>query len=160
MAALRYLVGKARLNPEKPDAAVLVKKLVWHLLKASENMTRSVAVTLHEESGDFTVQEIHDVAWTAGGLNSSNGTAHMDALRVLMDTDFRFSLHYGAYAEDGTFKTTGQFPHQDGLVNAPVRYTFWYGPDEYGHGGDVHVIPVTRSELESIDLKKDGLYGS
>lgn len=159
IAALRYLVARARLSPEKQVASKLVRQLVWRLIEASEGLTKMVFITLHEATGDFTPEEINEIAWIAGALNSENSTTYLGALLMLMGTDLHFSLHYGAHDAEGKFSTDGQFPHQDGHHNAPMRYTFWLEPehDMRPETGGVEVR-VTRAELEAIDTTQDGLY--
>jgi hypothetical protein len=162
IAALCYLVARARLDPNKPDISKLVRQLVWRLIAASESLTKTVFITLHQETGDFTPDEINQIAWTAGALNSENSTTYLSALLALTGTEFRFNLHYGAFMPEGEFNSDGQFAHQDGHHDAPMRYTFWFGsvPSLETPGTDRVEVRVTRAELEAIDTTKDGLYSS
>lgn len=67
-------------------------------------------------------------------------------------TDFCFSLHYGSFKENGRFDTSGQF----GDSNIPLRYTFWCAKNFYSKTAET--TSISRTELESIDLEKPGLY--
>jgi hypothetical protein len=157
IAALYYLVARARLDPNKPAISKLVRQLVWRLIAASEGLTETVFITLHQETGDFTPEEINEIAWTAGALNSENSSTYLSALLTLMGTNIHFNHHYGAYDAEGKFNTDGQFPHKDGHDDAPMRYTFWLEPEIRQETGGVEVR-VTRAELEKIDITQDGLY--
>lgn len=160
ISALRYLVARARLDPNKQAISTLVRQLVWHLITASEGLTKTVFITLHQETGDFTPDEINQIAWTAGALNSENSSTYLGALLKLMGTEVHFNLHYGAFTPEGVFNSDGQFAHQDGHHDAPMRYTFWLGsvPSLETPGPDRVEVRVTRTELEAIDIMQDGLY--
>lgn len=161
IAALRYLVAKARLHlsPKNPAISVVVSQLVWRLIQASEGLTKPVFITLNEATGDFTREEVHEIGWVAGSLTSGNSTTHLAELLTLMGSDFRFNLHYGAHDADGKFNTDGQFAHQDGHHDARMRYTFWLAPGT-SRGTNGTEVRVTRAELEAIDLTQDGLYST
>lgn len=157
IAALLYKIARAKLDPKKPEISKLVQKLAWHLIKASNGMTQPVFVTLHQDTGDFTPDEISEIAHLAGELGGEYYGLHLGALLALTGSDFRLTIHYGAYNSDGEWSNDGQIPDQDGSGKAPMRCTFWLGPDWYAQNKATEV-PVTRATLEAIDLTKDGLH--
>jgi hypothetical protein len=162
IAALKYLITKSKQGND------LVKKILWLLIDASENLTRPVSISLVEKESGFTADELRSAAISWKTMVSCNLTTHLHALCELAGTNLFFSAHYGAYEESGEFSTEGMFSgipremasgHENDRDNMPVRYTFWLAEKTYGHSGQGHPVKATREEIETIDIYHDYLYG-
>jgi len=154
IAALKYLITESK------DGRDLTKRILFFLIDASKGMTRNVSVGLSQDREGYTAKEINEAGHGMSSLQSCNCSTHLDELTTLMGCRLGFSLHYGAYDEKGHFSTYGQFAHQDGGFDAPMRYTFWLTEEDYGHCGSVRRLVTSREELEAIKLWKPGLYPS
>jgi hypothetical protein len=152
IAAVKYLIF------ESQDGSNLAKQILALLLDKSEGLTKQVYITLQQDREGYTADEIQKAAVTMGGMTSSTCSTHLDEIMDILDTKFEFSIHYGSY-EGKTFSSNGIFPGYEGHpLNAPLRYTFWLAEKSYGHAGGEIEIPVSRKELDEIDLTKPGLY--
>lgn len=159
IAALKYLISATK------DGNPTVKQIMYFLIDQSEGLTKEVCVTLTQNREGFTADEINHDAHKMSGLGSCNCNTHIHQIMIAMGTEFGFSVHYGGHGEDGKFDTSGMFPgapkhmvmdEKLTILDAPMRYTYWLAKGFYSR--TAKVIPVTRAELEAIDLSKPGLY--
>jgi hypothetical protein len=156
IAGLKYLIRVSQ------DGNEFLKKLMFFLIEKSELLTKAVYITFHP-SEEFDGKDIHRQACAESSFHSSNRPTHLNELMALLGTDFRFSVHYGHY-QDGRFDTVGMFAgfpgrHEFDPKNMPTRYTFWLGPQYYGHGPiPPEEIKASRAEVEAVDITRDGLY--
>jgi len=159
IAALRYLIARVKFDQKYDSVADIAKVLLWKLIEASRNLTRTVHITVHEDDSEFARDEIINLGFAIGSMMSSNGTTHLEELMHLMGTECKFKLHYGSYLPDGKFGTAGQFSGQrGGPEKAPARYTFWLGPHKVVPMDDSTTVAFTRKDLQHFDLSRSGLY--
>jgi len=149
ISALKHLISVAR------DVPVLTKKILWFLIEASEMITKEVAVTLWENRDGFTVEEINEVFMGMKSMRSCNWVVHLDEIMYLLGTDFEFEYHYGHLdpKADAGFNSDGQFKNVN--HEHPTRFTFWLAR---GYSRDAITLPITKTDLEVIDLSRPGLY--
>lgn len=159
IAALKYLISAAK------DGNPRVKQIMYFLIDRSERLTKEVCVTLTQDCEGFTGNEIDRDARKMSSLASRNCSTHIDQIMIALGTKFRFCVHYGNFGNDGKFDTSGMFPGMSKnlvldekltILNAPMRYTYWLASDYYSK--TAKTIPVTRAELDAIDISKPGLY--
>ncbi len=164
IAALRYMIFIAKNGTE------LSKRVLAFLIESSEGLTKDVCLSLVADREGYTGDEIHAAGCGVGGMQSSNGTTHLNELLDVMGSKLTFSVHYGDFDPtriDDPFNNDGQFPgcrlsqvSRPGLIrkDMPIRYTFWISREEYSRQATLVFTP--REEHEQIDLERPGLYPS
>ena len=145
IAALKYLIFNAK------QTSNLAKQILAFLIDQSKGLTEEVYLTI-TVSENYTGKEIRRHALDMDNMFSCGSTTHLNEIMAAVGTDFCFSLHYGSFDGNGRFDTKGQFDDS----NVPLRYTFWCGKGFYSK--TAKATSISRVELESIDLKKPGLY--
>ncbi len=169
IAALRYMIFNAK-NYKNEKVNTLAMQVLAFLIDKSEQLTKEVCLSLVADREGYTAEEITEAAYAVGGMQSSNGTTHLDGLMSLIGGGFTTSVHYGDFdptREGDPHNTDGQFAGWDvskvqdpGLVieGMPTRYTFWISKGQYSRGAEL--VVATRAELDEINVRNSGLYPS
>ena len=162
IAALKYMIFIAKNGTD------LSKRVLAFLIDQSEELTKEVCLTLMADREGYTADEVNAAAHGMHGMESCNGTTHLDQILHAMGSEFSFSVHYGDFdpnRPDDPFNTDGMFAGCDrsqvtrlGLIleGMPLRYTFWLSKQEYSR--QAKLVVAVREELEQINLEKPGLY--
>jgi hypothetical protein len=162
IAALKYLIFKSK------DGNELSKRVLAFLIDSSEGLTKDVCLSLVAGREGYGAEEIHGAADGAYNMQSCDGTTHLDQVFYVMGSELGFSYCYGDFDStraDDPFNNDGQFAgvplstvSRPGLAaeGMPVRFTFWLSKGNYSR--DAELVVATREDLESINLKKPGLY--
>lgn len=163
IAALKYVIFHSQ------DGDNLLKRILAFLIDRSENLTKEICLVLVADREGYTGEEIDAAAHRLHGMQSANGTTHLDQILHVMGADLCFSCHYGDVDPTRThnpFSAAGQFcglsesivKNKDALAEGmTLRYTFWLAKKIYPPQG-IKLIATTRFELEQINLDKPGLY--
>ncbi len=161
IAALRYMIFNAKNGTE------LSKRVLAFLIESSEELTKEVCLSLVADREGYTADEISAAGHGVGGMDSCNGTTHLDQILAAMGSELSFSVHYGDFDPthtDDPFSQAGQFagwPQADlesRREGMPMRYTFWLSKKNYSR--QAKLVVATREELDQINLEKPGLYPS
>lgn len=148
IAALKYLIFNSQ------DGTKLSKQVLASLIDSSEGLTKDVCLSLVTDREGYNSEEVLEAANGIHDMQSSNGTTHLHGIISAMGSELDFAFYYGDF--DST--RTGDPFNNDNDDAQPVRYTFWLSRKD--NLRQAELVIVNREKLESINLKKPGLYPS
>ena len=132
MTTQEQIAGLKYFVFKSPDSSKLGKQILAALLDHSEGMTRTVHFEFHDNFQGYTPEELEAAFAGLHAMQSSMGDTHFGALlRITGNSDVRL------------WCATGN-----------GRWRCWLGYDSTA----VTTIPITRTELDPIDITKPGLY--
>lgn len=144
VAALKYLIYKSRYG------SMFLKQILFLLINGSANLTKDVYFTFGQGS-EYRNEEVSGHAQTMLGMLVSNQTTLLNDLLTLAGRNYKFSIDYGCYDNQGKFS--------DLVAAKPtIVYTIWLSREYHGKNCQPTKIEASREEIESIQIFKTGLY--
>jgi hypothetical protein len=142
VAALKYLIYKSK------DASELSKQVMVYLINQSMGFTKEVAISFLGGMYGYSDKEARGIVYGVHGMQSSNGSTHLDAMMKLANCNLNFSHHQGCY-ENETFNS-----------GKSVSGTVWLSNHPYGHKTKKLIVLPTPEKriIQKINLEKNGLY--
>ncbi|MBD3251737.1 hypothetical protein GF380_04790 [Candidatus Uhrbacteria bacterium] len=128
-----------------PCEYALAKRIILHLLRQSENLTKCVCFSLVENREGYTAEEIDEAAYDANTLYGTRKRVNLKLLLKIAGTELIFSLHHGDFLHKSE-PTPG---------NPPMAYTFWLSDQYYDYNQAAKPISATRQALDAIELPSD-----
>lgn len=136
IAALKFFVFKSRLSKD------FAKRIFAFLLDASKGLTEGVCICLEPDENGYSDEAIFKAAWDSNGLRHQDGDVHVDHLLACAGSDF-------------TYFFQGGYDHRRKKQTGSRVYTFWLA--NWREGKDAKVIPVTKEQLEAINVESEDL---